>query len=46
MGDRSGAYTTFMGKHRVKRALGRPGRTRKDNIKMYLQETGWECGLN
>jgi hypothetical protein len=26
-----------------KRPHGRPRRRWKDNIKMYLQEVGWEC---
>jgi len=39
------AYMTWVGKHRVKRPLGRPRRIRKDNIKMY-QETGWGRGLD
>jgi hypothetical protein len=41
MGERSGAYTILVGKHTVKRPLGRPRHIRKDNIKMHLQETGW-----
>jgi hypothetical protein len=34
------AYRVLMGKHKTKRSLGRPGRKLKDNIKIYLQETG------
>ena len=44
--DSSSVYTNLVGKHRVKRSLGRPRRTRKDNIKMYLQGTGWGRGMD
>ena len=42
MGERRGVYRVFVGKHKGKRPLGRPGRRREDNIKMDLQEVG--CG--
>jgi len=42
MGKGRGVYRVLVGKHEVKRPLGRPRRGWKDNIKMYLQEVG--CG--
>jgi len=40
MGNRSGAYRIFMGKHEEKGPLGRPRRRGKDNIKMDFQDVG------
>jgi hypothetical protein len=31
-----------VGKHEVRRPLGTPGRRLEDNIKLDLQEVGWE----
>jgi hypothetical protein len=42
MGKRSGAYRVLVGKLERKRPHGRPRRRWKDNIKMALQEVGWE----
>jgi len=41
MGDRSGAYRVFVGKHEEKVLLGRPRRRVEDNIKMGFQDVGW-----
>jgi hypothetical protein len=38
MGDRRSAYRVLMGRPERLRPLGRLGRKREDNIKMYLQE--------
>jgi hypothetical protein len=43
MGERSGAYRVLVGKPDGKRPLGRPRRRWEVNIKMYLQEVGWEA---
>jgi len=42
MGERRGVYRILMGKHEGKRPLGRPKLRWEDNIKMDLQEVGWE----
>jgi hypothetical protein len=42
MGERRGAYRVLMGNSEGKRSLGRPRHRREDNIKMGLQQTGWE----
>jgi hypothetical protein len=42
MGKERGVDGVMVGKPEGKRPLGRPRRTRKDNIKMDLQEGG--CG--
>jgi hypothetical protein len=42
MGDERGAYRIFMGRSEAKRPLGRHRRGWDDNIKLYLQEVGWE----
>jgi hypothetical protein len=34
MGERRGVHSVFMGKHKGKRALGRPKHRLEDNIKM------------
>ena len=39
-GKRRGVYKVLVGKPEGKRPLGRPARTREDNIKMDLQEVG------
>jgi hypothetical protein len=41
-GERRGAYRVFVVKPEGKRPLGRPRLRWKDNIKMDLQEVGWE----
>ena len=50
-----GVYSTYggeerrmvlVGKPEGKRPLGRPRRRWEDNIKMVLQEAGWERGLD
>jgi len=40
-GERRAAYRVSMGKPQRKRPLGRPRRTREDNIKMNLQKILW-----
>jgi hypothetical protein len=42
MGERRGVYRVLAGKPEGKRPLGRPRRRWEDNIKMGLQEVGWE----
>jgi len=42
MGARRGVYRVLVEKPERKRALGRPRRRWKDNIKMDLQEVGCE----
>ena len=42
MGERRGAYRNLLGKTEEKRPLGRPRRRWEDNIKMDLQEVGWD----
>ena len=41
MGDRRGAFRVFVGKTKVKRALGRFRDRWEDTIKKGLQEVGW-----
>jgi hypothetical protein len=41
MGERSGAYRVFVGKHEKNGSLGRPKRRGKDNIKIDFQNVGW-----
>ena len=43
MGERKGVYRVWVGKPEGKRALGRPRRRWKDNIKMDLKEVGCGC---
>jgi hypothetical protein len=43
-GEERGVHTVLVGKHEGKKPLGRPRRRWEDNIKIYLQETGWDCG--
>jgi hypothetical protein len=43
MGERRVVYRVLMGKHVVKRTLGRPRCRREYNIKMDLQEVGGSC---
>jgi hypothetical protein len=45
MEDIRGVYRVLVGKPEGKRPLGRPRRSWEDNIKMDLQEVGWE-GIN
>jgi hypothetical protein len=42
VGDRRGVYRAMVGKPEGKRPLGRPRRRWEDNVKMGLQEFGWE----
>ena len=42
MGDRGGVFRVSVGKPEEKRLLGRPRRKWEDNIKMDLQEVGWD----
>jgi hypothetical protein len=42
MGEKRGGYGVLVGKPEGKRPLGRPRRSWKDNIKMALQEVGYE----
>ena len=41
-GERRGIYRVLVGKAEGKRPLGRPRRRWKDNIKIHLQEVGYE----
>jgi hypothetical protein len=43
MCQRRGVYRVLVGKPEVKRQLGRPMHRWEDNIKMDLQEVGWEA---
>ena len=42
MGDRRGVFRVLVGKHEGKRPLGIPSHRWEDNIKMDLQEVGYE----
>jgi len=42
MGKRKGVYWVLVGKPEGKRPLGRPRLRWEDNIKIDLQEVGWE----
>jgi hypothetical protein len=46
MGHRRGACRVLVGRPHVQRPRGRPRRSWEDNIKMNLQEEGWEHGLD
>ena len=46
MGERTGAYRVLEVKPEGRRPLGRPRYRWKNNIKMDLQEVGWEHGLD
>jgi hypothetical protein len=41
MGEGRGAYRILLGRPEGRRPLGRPRRRWEDNIKMNLQEVGW-----
>jgi hypothetical protein len=43
-GERKGVYRVMVGNLRGKRPVGRPRRSREDNIKMDLQEVGCRDG--
>jgi hypothetical protein len=45
-GERRGAYGIVVGRPEERRPLGRPRRRWEDNIKMNLQEVGWEHELD
>jgi hypothetical protein len=42
MEDKRGAYRDLVGRPEGNRPLARPRRRWDDNIKMHLQEVGWE----
>jgi hypothetical protein len=42
IGDRRGVYRVLVGRPEGRRSLGRPRHIWEDNIKMDLQEVGWE----
>jgi hypothetical protein len=42
MGEGRGAYRVLVGRPEGRRPLGRPRSRWEDNIKMDLQEVGWE----
>jgi hypothetical protein len=42
MRERRGSYRTLVGISEERRQLGRPRRRWDGNIKIYLQEVGWE----
>jgi hypothetical protein len=42
MGNRRGVFRVLVGKPEGKRSLGRARRRWEENIKIYLQELGWE----
>jgi len=42
MGEERGVYRVLVGEPEGKRSLGRPGRRWVDNIRMDLQEEGYE----
>jgi hypothetical protein len=42
MGEGRGAYRILVWRPEGRRPLGRPWRRWEDNIKMYLQEVGWQ----
>jgi hypothetical protein len=42
MGEGRSAYRILVGRPEGRRPLGRPRRRREDNIKMDLQEVGWD----
>jgi hypothetical protein len=44
MGQGKGIYTVLVGKPEGKKPLVRPRFRWEDNIKMNLQEVGWEYG--
>ena len=44
MGEESGVYGVLVGKPEGSRPMGRPRRRWVDNIRMDLNEMGWECG--
>ena len=46
MGERRGAFRDLVGKSEGKGVLGIPTRKGEDNIKIDLQEEGWNKGLD
>ena len=44
IGEGRVVHRVLVGKPEGKRKLGRPRRRWEDNIKMYLQEVGGDCG--
>jgi hypothetical protein len=42
MGEGRGAYRILVGRPEGRRPLGRPRRRLQDNIRMDLQEVGWD----
>jgi hypothetical protein len=45
-GERRGVYRVWLGKHEVKRPLGKPRLGGQENIKMDIQEVEWGMDLN
>jgi hypothetical protein len=43
MGERRDAYKILVGRPEGRRPLGRPRHRWENNIKMDLQEVGWDC---
>jgi hypothetical protein len=43
MGEKKGAYTILAGRPEERRPLGRPRHRWQNNVKMDLQEVGWEA---
>ena len=46
MGERRSVYRILVGELEGKRPLGRPGHSWEDNIKIKLQDVGWEPGMD
>jgi hypothetical protein len=44
IGEGRGVYRVLVGRHEVKRPLGRPRRRWEDNIKINLREIGFDGG--
>lgn len=42
-GKKSNSCMVWVEKHEGRRAFGKPRRKLKNNIKIYLKGTGWEC---
>jgi hypothetical protein len=46
MRTRRGAFSLLVARPKGKRQLGNPRHRWESNIKIYLQETGWDIGLS
>jgi hypothetical protein len=44
MGEKRGAYRILVGRPEGRRPLGRPRRRWEDNIRLDLQDVGWDMG--